>query len=260
MRKTLGMALSILGNPCGITFKTFYRHGVGYLIAVLLGLLCGSGAHADNLFVVNNGNNTIGEFTTSGAVVNGSLISGLNSPDSIAVSGSNLFVTNQNGTIGEYTTSGTTVNASLVTGLSYPVAIAVSGSNLFVVNLNGTIGEYTTSGAVVNASLISGLSAPLGIAVSGSNLFVANAGSSTIGEYTTSGADGECLARYGVKLPSCHRGLRLEPVRRERWRWHDWRIHHLGCCGECLARYGFNKQPTWHRGLRLVPVCRERWK
>src|ERR1017187_5432919 len=39
-----------------------------------------------------------------------------------------------NYTIGEYTTSGATVNASLVTGLSYPRAIAVSGSNLFVTN------------------------------------------------------------------------------------------------------------------------------
>ena len=40
------------------------------------------------------------------------------------------------GTIGEYTTSGATVNASLVSGLNYPYGIAVSGSNLFVTNYN----------------------------------------------------------------------------------------------------------------------------
>ena len=80
-----------------------------------------------------------------------------------------------NGTIGEYTTSGATVNASLVSGLSDPGGIAVSGSNLFVANYgNDTIGEYTTSGGTVNASLVSGLSDPVGLAVSGSNLFVAN--------------------------------------------------------------------------------------
>jgi hypothetical protein len=50
------------------------------------------------------------------------------------------------GTIGEYTTSGTLVNAALITGLDNPSGIALSGSDLFVANANGsgTIGEYTT--------------------------------------------------------------------------------------------------------------------
>ena len=70
------------------------------------------------------------------------------------------------GTIGEYDSSGATVNASLITGLKSPTGIAVSGSNLFVAELgNGTIGEYTTSGATVNASLITGLDSPFGIVV-----------------------------------------------------------------------------------------------
>jgi hypothetical protein len=70
------------------------------------------------------------------------------------------------GTIGEYTISGATVNASLISGLNGPSSIVVSGSNLFVTNTsNGTIGEYTTSGATVNASLISGLDEPYGFVV-----------------------------------------------------------------------------------------------
>ena len=78
-----------------------------------------------------------------------------------------IFVTNYNGTVGEYTTSGATVNASLVSGLYEPMGIAVSGSNLFVANYSsGTIGEYDAiTGATVNASLVSGLSYPYGIAV-----------------------------------------------------------------------------------------------
>ena len=64
------------------------------------------------------------------------------------------------------------MNAALVTGLNAPMGIAVSGSDLFVAEVGGAIGEYTTSGAVVNASLISGLREPTGVAVSGSNLFV----------------------------------------------------------------------------------------
>jgi DNA-binding beta-propeller fold protein YncE len=79
-----------------------------------------------NLFVTNQGNGTIGEYTTSGATVNASLITGLSGPGGIAVSGSNLFVANYNaGTIGEYTISGATVNASLITGLSNPDGIVI---------------------------------------------------------------------------------------------------------------------------------------
>jgi len=59
--------------------------------------------------------------------VNASLISGLNGPLGIAISGSDLFVVNGT-TIGEYTTSGATVNASLVSGLNGPCGIAVAGS------------------------------------------------------------------------------------------------------------------------------------
>jgi PEP-CTERM motif-containing protein len=71
-----------------------------------------------------------------------------------------------NGTVGEYTTSGATVNASLISGLNEPIGIAVDGSDLFITNAgSGTIGEYTTSGATVNTSLISGLDGPEGIVV-----------------------------------------------------------------------------------------------
>jgi hypothetical protein len=87
-------------------------------------------ARGDNIFETNNSAGTIGEYTTSGATVNASLVSGLNQqPAGIAVSGSNLFVENNAsgtvGSIGEYTTSGATVNASLITGLGNPTGIAV---------------------------------------------------------------------------------------------------------------------------------------
>jgi hypothetical protein len=106
------------------------------LMALLTTFACSS-LLADGIFVTNYGANTIGEYTTAGATVNASLISGLNGPVGIAVSGSNLFVVNLNtgtygGTVGEYTTSGATVNASLISGLSESLFIAVSGTNLFI--------------------------------------------------------------------------------------------------------------------------------
>jgi hypothetical protein len=162
---------------------------------------------------------TIGEYTAAGATMNSSLISGLNNPVNIVVSGSNLFVVNEgifaagqtyvhnSGTIGEYTIGGATVNPSLIRGMNEPAGIAVSGTNLFVVNvMNGTIGEYTTAGATVNASLITGLNASQSIAISGSNLFVASAGNGrvgngTISEYTTSGALVNASLITGLNFP-----------------------------------------------------------
>src|SRR5271156_3323257 len=127
-------------------------------LAVLLGLfLFSSAARADEILVGNvTPTNTIGAYDTSGATVNSSLISlpSPGSPESIAVSGSNVFVASQccfnPGSIGEYTTAGGAVNTSLVTGLNSPgLAIAVSGSALFVaLTATGTIAEYNTSGAL----------------------------------------------------------------------------------------------------------------
>jgi hypothetical protein len=145
-----------------------------------------------NLFVVDTGTmtprtGTIGEYTNSGVPINASLISGLNEPRYIAVSGGFIYVSTADGTIGKYTTSGATVNPSLITGLNGPLDLVVSGNHLFVGNnFGGTVGEYTTSGATVNASLISGLDRPTGLALSGTKLFVS--GTLGVGEYTTSGA------------------------------------------------------------------------
>ena len=78
------------------------------------------------IYETNDGPNTIGEYdATTGATVNSSLISGLNRPYGIAVSGGNLFVANYGAnTIGEYNaTTGATVNSSLVSGLNGPTGI-----------------------------------------------------------------------------------------------------------------------------------------
>jgi len=114
-----------------------------------------------------SGQDTIAEYTTSGALVNPTLISGLSNPDGIDFFGSDLFVANNaSGTIGEYTTLGAVIDTSLISGLGHPHNIAVFESDLFVTNPDdGTIREYTTLGSPVNAPLISGLNDPFGIAV-----------------------------------------------------------------------------------------------
>ena len=163
--------------------------------------LCATAALArGQLFVMSAYNSngeansgTIGEYTLSGAPVNPALISGLNFPTAITVSGGNLFVATQDPTqtftvISEYTTSGTLVNSSLISGLSSVAGIAVSGGNLFLThNFAGTIGKYTTSGMTVDAALVSGLNDPIPIATDGDNLFVGDTAVDTLHKYTTSG-------------------------------------------------------------------------
>ena len=51
-----------------------YRHGLGGLFAVLLGLLSNNAARADEIFVANSERNVIGAYTTSGNTVNPALV------------------------------------------------------------------------------------------------------------------------------------------------------------------------------------------
>jgi hypothetical protein len=94
----------------------------------LLGLCLINAAQAQ-LFVANSGGqygDNIGEYTTAGATINGSLVTGLSNPNGVAVSGGDIFVANTYpGEISEYTTTGAPVNTSLITGLDYPWGVAV---------------------------------------------------------------------------------------------------------------------------------------
>jgi hypothetical protein len=144
-------------------------------------------AWRSQIYETNTGSGTVGKLDTSGKIIQRVLISGLNAPNGIAVSGPYLYIVNQGGTVAKYTTSGELVNKELIKGLNNPIGIAVSGSELYVANAFGnTIGKYTTNGDVINAAIITGLGRPIGIAVSGSDLFVTCA-EGMVGKYTTSG-------------------------------------------------------------------------
>jgi hypothetical protein len=111
------------------------------------------------------------KFGIDGTKISSPLISGLNNPQGIAVSGTDIFVRTGTG-VGQYTTLGITVNASLITGLydrgTYmTVPIAVADSNLFVAN-NDKIAVYNLDGSLINASLISGLSTVCDFEIAGS--------------------------------------------------------------------------------------------
>ena len=172
------------------------RHWLSHALAFFIATVSWTIAvpASGQIFVANSGNGTVGEYSFSGAPINASLISGLNDPEGIAISGDDLFVVSHN-VIGEYTTSGTPVNPTLITdGLVFPVGIAISGGNVFVTNWGssgiGWIGEYTTSGDTVNAQLIPNLGSmayPSGIAIDSDQLFVSGY-AGLVGLYGASGA------------------------------------------------------------------------
>ena len=95
-------------------------------------------------------------YDNSGSPVNTRLVSNLNAPEGIAVSGSSLFVTDSNaGVIGEYTISGDTVNTAAVAGetqrsLRYCI---IGDESLCRRQRRRHVAEYTTSGQTVNAAL-----------------------------------------------------------------------------------------------------------
>jgi hypothetical protein len=150
-----------------------------------------------------SGAGTIAEYTTSGALVNPSLVSGLNYPYKLAVSGNNLFEADyESGVVNEFTTSGATVASPLINSGTGTSAVAISGNKLFVANFGaGTVSEYTTSGALVNASFLTGLPGPESLAVYGNDLFVGTFYNGTVGEYTLSGATVDSSLITGFESP-----------------------------------------------------------
>lgn len=159
-----------------------------------------------DVFVVNNAG-YVDEYTVSGGAViasHPSLISGLNEPTGIAISGGDIFVAEQgSASIAEYTLSGGPVNTSLISSLYDPMNLAIT-SDIFIANYgSGNIGEYTTSGAPVNTSLIYyGSDNPEGLAITGGDVFVTGNASGTVGEYTTSGGTITSSLILGLSNPT----------------------------------------------------------
>ncbi len=114
----------------------------------------GIAVSSSNLYVANSGAGVIGKYSTAGVTVNTSLISGLDDPSAIAVSGSSVYLGSLNAAndgssvIGKYTTSGGTTNPSLVTGWADPRGIAVSSGNLYIASDPRTIPDVAADSGV----------------------------------------------------------------------------------------------------------------
>jgi len=156
------------------------------------------------LYVANYGAGTVGEYTTSGALINASLVSGLYHPWGLALSGSTLYVAdNGTGTVSAYTVSGASATAdgsfTAITGQPQVMGVAVSGSNLYISNYASSVSNtaYTGSISVYNAAtgaalnggvpVVTGLDGPASLTASGSTVYASMVFGDSVGAFTISG-------------------------------------------------------------------------
>jgi hypothetical protein len=142
------------------------------------------------IYVANHPKDSTGvvsEYDQRGGLINANFITGLNSPDALAVEGDMLFVLDGTlRTVGKYdANTGAVINAGFITTLISPIGIAVTGNTLFVSDTSkdpsedGAVAEYdATTGEILNANILKGhlhSSFPTGLAVnfSGNSLFAA---------------------------------------------------------------------------------------
>jgi DNA-binding beta-propeller fold protein YncE len=165
------------------------------------------------IYVANHPKDSTGvvsEYDQRGGLINANLITGLSSPDALAVEGDMLFVLDGAlGTVGKYdANTGGVINAGFITMLLSPIGLAVSGNILFVSDTSkepsedGAVAEYdATTGEILNANIFKGVrdsSFPTGMAVdfSGTTLFVAC--SEYIAQYSIRTGKGSSGLYFGV--------------------------------------------------------------
>ena len=180
-------------------------------IALALTFSLAATLKAQDIYVSNGANGTIGEYGLDGSTVNASLISGLNNPYGIAISGNDLFVARGDTTF-EYTTAGVTVNTSLITRLAQLSSIAVSGNDLFVGDvIRGIICKYTTTGATIAAPLITGMT-PAGIAIWHNDLFVVDTENGCVYKFGTTTTPGTTVTKYLILGLNAPTAIAVAPV------------------------------------------------
>jgi DNA-binding beta-propeller fold protein YncE len=140
-------------TSAGGTISTGLVTGLGRLTTLVEG--------GGELFFANNG--PVSVFTTGGTMLSTDLIPGVNGLAVAVSGNRLFVSDSSNNTIGEYTTSGAVVNTFLVTGLSDGTTdLAVAGDKLYFLNRShGTLGVYDLDTTALNRSLVTGLGSGL---------------------------------------------------------------------------------------------------
>lgn len=179
---------------------------------ILASLSLSAGAlRGQNVYLVNQppdgpSNGTVSVYNAAtGATITTSLISGLDYPQGLALSGTNLWVVTGSQLNDYNATTGAPLKSISVSDEA--MGLALSGSLLYLVDYNAgtqtsTIAEYNAiTGGTVSATLVSGLANAFGIAASGNSLFVTNFSTPQSGavlEYNAS--TGQMTGSFGQEM------------------------------------------------------------
>ena len=145
--------------------------------------------HNGSLYLTEWSTRRIAQYTTSGAIVNASLVSGLDYATKPTFGGNGNMYVLLAGKISEYTPTGSFVKNINISGLAYPGGLAMD-QNYFYISDYGLnkILKYTLGGTLVSSALITGLQSPGDIYLDGDGgLYVINRGGGAIGKYSTTG-------------------------------------------------------------------------
>ncbi len=135
-----------------------------------------------DVFVSNEGNQTISEFAPGGTALIATL-GGLGDPVALTFDHQgDLFAVNKyQGTVSEFA-PGAIIPMATLTGLNWPVAITVDrNNNLYVANYDGNTVSVFAPGATTPTATLTGLNQPQAVAVDGyGNVYVANRAANTV--------------------------------------------------------------------------------
>src|ERR1700677_2589135 len=157
---------------------------------------------ADEIFVSNNGGNSVDEISTTG-VVTPFATQDLNGPTGIVFNSSgDMFVANNGfGYIEEFTSTGSPIGV-FASGLNNPRGMTIDNQgNIYVANQStGIIDKITPQGAV--STYVSGLSSPNSISFnSAGDLLVAEGSNSTVASVVPGGGSFTTFSTTGTNNP-----------------------------------------------------------
>jgi DNA-binding beta-propeller fold protein YncE len=190
---TRGGTLTIAGQTLTITQAgSTYAAAEPVTTLVSLGLASPIGVAVDasgNVYIADDNDNTITEWTASSDTSSTLISSGLSKPAGVAVGiAGNVYVADTfNNAIEEWTASNKTVSTLISSGLSHPSGVAVDGAgNVYIADTgNGAVKEWTAADSNVVTLVSSNLNDPSGVAVdSAGNIYIADTGNSAVKEWT----------------------------------------------------------------------------
>ena len=169
-------------NPLQIALLRWFNTNMGFS-AITVGSLPHALAYdGTNMWVANNGSNTIARYNVSTGDIVGTTITVGNQPSSLAFDGTNMWVANygSNTVMKLNAATGSQIGDDITVG-NNPIALAFDSTNMWVANYgSNTVMKFNAAmGSQIGDDITVGNN-PIALAFDGTNMWVANYGSTSV--------------------------------------------------------------------------------